>query len=135
VSHFRQPSKDALHAAATHGAEREKELVYCSDAMKTLHQATRDLTQLVQSIDLFAEWWLEMDTMLAGVSVKVAQIQADRIVRLRVASVRSSWTEVKQRYSEYKVKVAKLQDFYPSSRNSIENAHNASRGAVGWQEG
>jgi len=96
--------------------ERETEVVLCSDAMGKLHQATGDLMKLVEGVDMFADWWLEMDTMLAGVEDKVGQLKADKVAKLRVKTVRNGWTDVKGRYLQYKLKVARLQDFYPSSR-------------------
>jgi len=109
---------------------RETEAMLCSDAMKKLHQATGDLTKLIENVDMFADWWLEMDTMLAGVESKVGKLKADKVTKLRVKTVKNGWTGVKGRYLQYKLKVARLQDFYPSSRM----IQNPSRKAIAMHE-
>jgi hypothetical protein len=54
---------------------------------------------------MFADWWLQMDTMLEAVENKVGQLRANHIVKLRVKSMKSGWGEVKAEYSSYKTKV------------------------------
>jgi len=95
---------------------RDTEAKSCVDAMRQLHQAAADLSVIVQNVDQFADWWLQMDTMLEAVKNKVGQLQANRVAKLRVKSIKSGWSEVKAQYSSYKIKVSKLQDYYPSSR-------------------
>jgi len=95
---------------------RDTESKSCVDAMRQLHQAAADLSVIVQNVDEFADWWLQMDTMLEAVESKVGQLQANRIPKLRVKSIKSGWGEVKAEYLSYKIKVSKLQDYYPSSR-------------------
>jgi hypothetical protein len=56
-------------------------------------------------VDQFADWWLQMDTMLEAVENKVGQLQANRIVKLRVKSIKSGWGEVKAEYLNYKIMV------------------------------
>jgi len=96
--------------------KRETEEKNCIDAVKQLQEAARDLSMLVYHIDMFANWWLEMDTMLEAIEINVGQIQADHIVKLRVKGVKKQWGEVKMEYAGYKSKISKLQDYYPSSR-------------------
>jgi hypothetical protein len=60
---------------------------------------------IVQNVDQFADWWLQMDTMLEAVENKVGQLQANHIAKLRVKSIKSGWGEVKAEYLNYKIKV------------------------------
>jgi len=96
-------------------ANRRKESVSCADGMKQLRKVTQDLSELADCVDLFADWWIEMDTMLSTVEAKVSLLEPGKIGRLRMITVKRNWNDVKDKYLHYKQKVMKLQDFYPSS--------------------
>lgn len=75
------------------------------DAVTQLQAAAADILTLVGYVDGFSDWWLEMDTMLGAVEKKSDELRPERVVKLRVVTVKKGWAEVKDMYLEYKVKV------------------------------
>lgn len=92
-----------MYLITTDRANEERD---CTDALKQLEQAASDIGELVQTVDAFSEWWLQMDTMLNSVEAQVGELRADKIVKLRVITAQRGWGKVKSMYLEYKIKVS-----------------------------
>ena len=56
-------------------------------------------------MDGFADWWLQVDTMLKDVESKVGQSEVNLVSRLRVKSIKLGWGKMKGECSSYKIQV------------------------------
>ena len=65
------------------------------------------LVTLTKSVDVFANWWLTIDTALATVETSAASLKsgARGVSRLKVDSIRKRWEKVSTDYQDYKLKV------------------------------
>jgi len=73
--------------------------------LKLLNKAAPDITQLVQQVDVFVDWWLHMETILLAMGGKLF-IDTINVNRIRVQKMKDKWTGIKGKYSGYKMNVS-----------------------------
>src|ERR1700720_2491259 len=75
---------------------------------------------IVQNVDQFADWWLQMDIMLKAVESKIGQLQPDHIAKKRT---KSRWGEVKAEYLDYKIKARMTYDESNYDKSDNDPSH------------
>jgi hypothetical protein len=88
--------RNLLHSSATYGSDLE---------IAKLGWAMEGLLQLTQSTAALVDWWLTMDTALAMLETSVASLQPQKVLKLKVGSIRKRWEKVSIDYQDYKLKV------------------------------
>jgi len=95
--------------------QTDREVVKSVDAIEKLQIAGQSLQSLVNHVDDFARWWVDMETMLSNLKNTVNDLKAVKIPKIRMNGIKKRWGEAKDDYAQYKTEIVKLQDYYPSS--------------------
>lgn len=86
--------------------ERGVEAVSAADAVDQLREMAEDMAQLIGHVDLFALWWGTIDTLLSSLEASITRLREDRLMELKVNSIKNNWGTIKEMNMEYMVKVS-----------------------------
>jgi len=72
--------------------------------VKELNLAIIDLGTLSESVDGFATWWGDMETVLKSAAHDVSRLQPGKNIQ-RVKQLQKCWSGIKEDHKQYKSKV------------------------------
>jgi hypothetical protein len=84
---------------------RGKKAVSYEQAIQHLEPAEKDLERLMVEMDVLAQYWLEVDTALEDIHVRVADLRDDKMLQMRIRGLNRDWKEVASDYKTYKMAV------------------------------
>jgi hypothetical protein len=79
----------------------------CND-QSDLHQVNLDVTELVDYVGSFVDWWGQMKAKLLSLWETIPMIRLDGSNPFRTATVQNRWTNVKGLYTLYRIQVSYL---------------------------
>jgi hypothetical protein len=85
--------------------DRGKRVVSYEQALQRLEPAEKDLGCLMEEMDVLAQYWLEVDTALEDIYVRVTDLQDDNLLQMRIRGLNRDWKEVAGDYMSYKTAV------------------------------
>ncbi|KIM74362.1 hypothetical protein PILCRDRAFT_828352 [Piloderma croceum F 1598] len=80
-------------------------------ALMLLHKASDDMSELVNCVSKFTNWWSKAETMISTLE-KQMPIDVRRMSTTRVDVVRKNWAIVEKEIEEYRRNLDALNDFY-----------------------
>jgi len=88
-------------------------------AVEELQQAAADLEALQDSVGKFADWWVIMNGKLSTADTRAEALDAAKKKKLQIRALQKGWKAIYEDYVIYNVKIAELQDFYPTSQPKL----------------
>jgi hypothetical protein len=77
-------------------------------ALQRLEPAEKDLERWMGEMDVLAQYWLEVDTALEDIYVRVTDLREDNMLQMKIRGLNRDWKEVASDYKSYKTAVCTI---------------------------